>query len=99
VVKEKRDGSIKGRTCADSRSQRGKYRKEETASTTVSTNFIMLTLITAAMEGRDVAMADVAVAFLEADTEDFVLIKLEGATVDIMCELDPGLKDFIIEKG
>ena len=45
-------------------------------------------------------MADVAGSFLKADMDDFVLMKLEGGTVDIMCELDPGLKYFIsIEKG
>jgi hypothetical protein len=31
---------------------------------------------------------------------DFVLMKLEGTTVDIMLELDPGLEDFVaVENG
>jgi len=54
----------------------------------------------AAAEGHNVAIADVAGAFLKADMEDFVLMKLEGTTVDIMCELDPSLEDFVcIENG
>ena len=60
----------------------------------------MRILIVAAIEGRDVAMADVAGAFLKVDMDVFVLMKLEGGTVDIMCELDPILEDFIsMEKG
>jgi len=65
----------------------------------MSNDFAMLILITAAIEERDVATADVAGAYLKADMDTFVLMKLEGATVDIMIELDPSLKDFIsIEK-
>ena len=60
----------------------------------------MLILITAAIEGRDVAIADVAGAYLKAEMNDFVLMKLEGATVDIMIELDPSLEDFVaVENG
>jgi len=100
VLKEKRDNTLKGRTCADGRSQRGRYPKEETASPTLSNDSAMLNLITAAIEGRDVAIADVAGAYLKADMNDFVLMKLEGVTVDIMLELDPGLEDFVaVENG
>ena len=35
VIKEKRDGSLKGRTCADGRKQRGACSKEEKSSLTV----------------------------------------------------------------
>jgi hypothetical protein len=69
-------------------------------SPTMSNDSAMLILIVAAIEGRDVAMADVAGAYLKADMDVFVLMKLEGATVDIMCELDPSLEDFVsVEKG
>lgn len=96
----KQDGSIKGPTCVDGRGQRGKYTKEQTASPVVLINFIMLILIATAIKGQDVAMADIAGPFLKADMDDYIQMKLEGATVDIMCELDPSLKDFIsIEKG
>jgi hypothetical protein len=36
LIKEKRSGKLKGRTCADGRSQRSKYKKEETTAPTVS---------------------------------------------------------------
>ena len=50
----------------------------------MSNDSAMLILITAAIEGRDVAIADIAGAYLKAEMNDFVLMKLEGATVDIM---------------
>ena len=90
VIKEKRDGELKGRTCADGSTQRGRYTKEETASPTASTNALMLTLMIAALEGRDVAIADVTGAYLNTDMEDMVHRKLQGAMVDIMCEMDWG---------
>ena len=55
-------------------------------SPTMSNDSAMLILIVAAIEGRDVAMADVAGAYLKADMDVFVRMKLEGASVDIMCE-------------
>lgn len=67
VSKEKRDGSIKRRTCADGRSQPGKYTKEEATSPNVSNDSIMLILIASAIKGRDVNMVDVAGAVLKAD--------------------------------
>ena len=36
VIKEKRDGTIKGRTCADGSAQQGKFSKNETGSPTIA---------------------------------------------------------------
>lgn len=67
---------------------------------TVSKDSVMPILIAAAIERQDVAMDGVAGAFLKVDMDDVILMKLEETTVDIMCELNPGLKNFIsIEKG
>jgi len=73
VLKEKCDEVLKSRTCADGRSQRGNYTKEQIASPTMSNDSAMLILITAAIEGRDVAIADVAGAYLKADMDTFVV--------------------------
>ena len=70
IIKEKRCGKIKGRTCADGRPQRNLYDKTETSSPTASSDAIMLTLIVDAMERRDVATADVAGAYLNAEMDD-----------------------------
>jgi hypothetical protein len=69
LIKEKRSGKLKGRTCADGRPQRALYTKEETTSPTVSTDALMLSHIIVAKEGRDVATADVEGAYLHALTK------------------------------
>ena len=100
LIKEKRDGRLKGRTVADGRSQRSMYDKSETASPTVSTDALLLSIIIDAHEGRDVATADVAGAYLKADMDDFVVMKFTGESVDILCNMNPKHKSFVvIEKG
>ena len=99
LIKEKRCGTIKGRTCADGRPQRNLYPKEETASPTVSTEALLLSLMIDAKEGRDVATADVAGAFLNADMDDFVIMKLEGKFVDTMCSVNAKYKDYVVLEG
>ncbi len=88
VIKEKRCGKIKGRTVADGRKQKNLYTKEETSSPTVSTDALMMSITIDAMEHRDVATADVAGAYLKADMEDFTLLRMEGESVDIMCDVN-----------
>jgi hypothetical protein len=96
VIKEKRCGRIKGRTVADGRPQRSLYTKEETSSPTVSTDALMMSIMIDAHEKRDVATADVAGAYLHAELDDFTLLKLEGDSVDIMCDVWEEYKKFVI---
>jgi hypothetical protein len=100
LVKEKRNGTLKGRTCADGRSQRSLYDKSQTASPTVSNDALMLSIIIEAFEGRDVATADVAGAYLKAPMDDFVVMKFVGASVRILCKLNPSHeRNVVIENG
>ena len=78
LVKEIRNGKLKGRTCADGRLQRSLYDKSQTALPTVSNDALILTIISEAFEGRDVATADVAGAYLKASMDDFVVMKFDG---------------------
>ena len=59
----------------------------------------MCTLVIDAKERRDVASADVVCAYLSADMKDFVLLKLTGEAVDIMCSVDPIYQDFVAYEG
>ena len=95
LIKEKRCGKIKGRTCADGRPQRSLYQKSETSSPTASSDAIMLTLLVDAMEGRDVATADVAGAYLNAEMDDYVLMRLEGEDVALMCDVNPAYREYV----
>ena len=58
-LKEKRDGSIKGRGVADGRKQRKKIEPKDATSPTVSTEAVMLAAKIDALEGRDVAVVDI----------------------------------------
>ncbi len=49
-----------------------------------------------AFVNHDVGMADVAGAFLKALMDDYVLMKFTGATVDILCAMNPKHFPFIL---
>ncbi len=95
LIKEKRDGRIKGRTVADGRPQWSLYDKSETASPTVSIDALMLSLMIDAKEGCNVAMADVAGAYLKVDMDDFVIMKFTGKAVRIMCKMNSDYEQFV----
>ena len=97
LIKEKRCGRVRGRTCADGRSQRAYVPREEAASPTVSTEALLATLLIDAKEQRDVAVFDVPSAYLHADMPDhkFVVLKVKGEFADIMCDVNPKYKPFV----
>ena len=100
VIKEKRCGNIKGRTCVDGRPQRAYIPKEEAASPMVSLEGLVITLLIDAKESRNVATADVVGAYLNAYMRDFVIIKLVGEEVELICKLNPEYRKYIMwERG
>ena len=91
-VKEKRDGTLKGRGCCDGRVQRNWMTKEETSSPTVSHEAFILSCITEAWEKRHVAACDVPGAFLQTDMEHgdrIVRVRLAGPLAEILVKIDP----------
>jgi hypothetical protein len=98
LIKEKRCRKLKGRTCSDGRPQQGLYDKQQTASPTVSTDALMISLTIDSFERKDVATADVAGAYLNADMDDFVLLKLTGNTVDIMCRANDKYSAYVAQE-
>mmetsp|Transcript_5587 Transcript_5587/g.8159 ORF Transcript_5587/g.8159 Transcript_5587/m.8159 type:complete len:310 (+) Transcript_5587:361-1290(+) len=95
LVKLKRDGRVKGRSCVDGRPQREHIPKEQCASPTIANNPLMQIMSVAAKERRKVATADVAGAYLHADMDDFVLVKFTGTALDMMCKVNPEYKKLI----
>jgi len=89
LIKKKIDGRIKGRTVADGSVQKDLNEKSQTASPTVSTNALLISLIIDAHEQRDVAVADVLAAYLKAGMNDYTLLKFTGESVDIICKMNP----------
>jgi hypothetical protein len=90
-LKEKRNGDIKGRACADGRKQREDFTKQDATSPTVSVDSIFLTAIIEAQEGRDVACFDIPGAFLHAETDEDVTMMLKGRLAELMVLVEPAL--------
>jgi len=86
-LKEKREGSIKARGCADSRPQRIYTNKEDASSPTVSIEAMVLSCAIDAKESRYVVMSDILGAFLHADMEDNVHMLLEGTLDEMIVKL------------
>ena len=70
--------------------------KEEAASPTVSLEGLVITLLIDAKESRDVATADVVGIYLNAYMRDFVIIKLVGEEVELICKLNPEYRKYIV---
>ena len=77
LIKKKRCGKIKGRTCADGRKQRSYISKEDAKSPTVTGEGLILSCVTDAHEGRVVVTADVPGAFLHSPVKDIVYVVVD----------------------
>jgi hypothetical protein len=77
-LKKKRDGTVKGRGCANGRKQRDKISKEEASSVTMSIESVMISCAIDAYEGCDVGIVDIPGAFMHADNDDVVHVWLAG---------------------
>ena len=91
LIKIKRDGKCKGRTCADGSSQRNYVPRDEASSPTLSLEALMAILLINAYEERDTAIFDVPGAYLHAKLPDskFTILKIVGQFADIMCTVNP----------
>ena len=76
-LKEKRDGNVKGRGCANGHKQQLLVQKEQTSSPTVYNQALMLSCMFDAKEKRDVGTAEVPGAFLQTKSEEEVIIRLD----------------------
>jgi hypothetical protein len=88
-LKEKRDGSIKVRVCADGRKKREGSTKSDATSRTVTLESVLITATIDAHEGREVAIIDVPAAYLTADMDDEVFMRLRGRLAELMVKTAP----------
>ena len=66
----------------------------------MATDALLLSILIDAHEGRDVATADVAGAYLKAYMDELVIMKFTGESVDILCKMNPQHETFVvIENG
>jgi hypothetical protein len=90
-LKQKRCGKIKARGCADGRKQKAYTNKEDASAPTVAIESLLLTCVIDATEQRDVATVDIPGAFMQADMDELVHMKLEGTMAELLVRLDPQL--------
>jgi hypothetical protein len=96
LIKLKKNGILRGRTCADGRKQRSYILAEDATSPTVSNEALLLTCVTDAKEGRRVVTADVPGAFLHADIgDDVVHVIVEGEQLKILLKSNPSYSRYV----
>ena len=88
-LKQKRCGRIKVRGCSDGRKQCVYKTKDETSLPTVSIGALFLTAAIDAQEGRKVITAvDIPGAFMHADMDETVHMKIDGPMTELLCRVD-----------
>ena len=100
LIKDKRDGSLKGRSCANGVEQRRFLKSDEVfSSPTVSNKAFIGTAVIDAVERRDVGTADVPGAYLHAELpkDKRVILKLTRIFVDIMCRANTEYKPYVVQ--
>jgi len=80
-LKEKRDGTIKVRGCADGRIQQEYTTKADTSSSTVSLKAMMMSCAIDAREGRHLAVTGIPGAFLHGDMDQDIHMLLKGTQI------------------
>ena len=69
--------------------------KDEVTSSTIHLENLILSMVIDRYERRDVAICDVAGAFLIPDIDSFIVIQLDGNVVDIICEANDSYKKYV----
>ena len=101
IIELKRDGRLKGRSCANGSKQRSYLTEyESVASPTVSQEGIITTLLIGAYEGRKHISFDVPGAFLQADMPDdkLVLLKFKGRMADMLANVNDKYRSHVVRE-
>lgn len=96
TIKEKNDGAIKGRGCADGRKQREWISKEEASFPTPAPEAVYISAAIDAKEGRDVATLDIPGMFLQTKARPQSLyVVLRGEMLKELLSVAPEFEDFV----
>ena len=72
------------------------YEKHQASSPTVFLDALFLSLIIDAYEERDIAIVDIAGAYFNAVIDEFIIVKLTGDYVSLMCDVCSELQEFVV---
>ena len=89
-IKQNQYGDIKVLTVARVNKQPAYIPKEDYISPTVSTESVLLTIISDSEENRNVAVIDIPKSFIQTRVKEknyMAIIKLRGVLVDILCKI------------
>ena len=87
--KEKKNGTIKARSCANGSVQREHVAKEEAAEPTVGLDSVFITSNIDAKESRKVVTINIPGAFQHVDNEDYIIMKMVGTLAKLMVKTNP----------
>ncbi len=100
-LKEKKDGDIKATFYANGNPEREHIAKEEAAAPTVALESVFITSTIDAKESRKVVTIDDPGAFLHANNDDYVIMKMVGTLAELMVKTNSKLyrQYVVLEKG
>jgi hypothetical protein len=90
-LKERRNGTIKGRACADGRRQHETAVPGAATPPTVSLEAVLITATIDAYEEQDAAIVDVPGAFLSADMDEEIIMTIQGRLTELMVKAAPNI--------
>jgi hypothetical protein len=101
ILRQKKNRAVKARSCANGNPQREHIAKEEAAAPTVVLDLVFLTSTIDGKENREVVTIDIPGAFLHADNEDYVIMKMVGMLAELMVKTNPKMyrQYIVLEKG
>ena len=94
-LKQKQCSKVKGQGCADGCKQCIYKTKEETSSPTISIEALFLTCLIDTMEQQHVITCDIPRAFMQADMDELVHVKLEGEIAELLIKVDVTYEKFL----
>ncbi len=89
-LKEKKNKDTKARSCANN-PQGEHIAKEEAAAPTVALESMFITPTIDAKERRNVVTIDIPGAFLHANNDDYLIMKMVGTLAELMVKTNPKL--------
>ena len=76
------------------------YKNDDVSSPTGQQESLIISMMIDAKEGRDVATVDIVGAYLLAQMNNYVLVKLTGKPVETMCIISNTYKKYVtVENG
>ncbi len=100
-LRQKKNGVVKARSCANSNPQREHIAKEEAAAPTVVLESVFLISKIDAKENREEVTINIPGAFLHVDNKDYVIMKMVGMLAELMVKTNPKMyrQYVVLEKG